>query len=114
MRIYSALQTLNIALQLVLSELTFSARLHGIFSKSKVTENKFRKYFSLPIAPLTNIPPSLLHPAILFHANSTAIPVSTIPTPSQTIINFSAENTATAAKLFHSTYGASSITGPNA
>lgn len=68
------------------------------------------------MAPLANIAPSLLHPAILFHANSTTA-APTTPASPQAIINFSnAENAAAAAKLFYSTYGSAStgITGPNA
>uniref|UniRef100_A0A915PNN4 Homeobox domain-containing protein n=1 Tax=Setaria digitata TaxID=48799 RepID=A0A915PNN4_9BILA len=72
---------------------------------------------SLPISPLVNITPSLLHPAILFHANSTVAQTSTTPTSPQAIINFnSAEGAAAAAKLLYSTYGSTGtgITGPNA
>ncbi|VBB27423.1 unnamed protein product [Acanthocheilonema viteae] len=72
---------------------------------------------SLPIAPLPNIAPSLLHPAILFHSNSAATPASATSASPQTIINFnSVENAAAAAKLFYSTYGSGNtgITGPSA
>ncbi|EJW85909.1 homeobox domain-containing protein [Wuchereria bancrofti] len=72
---------------------------------------------SIPITPLANIASSLIHPAILFHSNSTATPASTTSAPPQAIINFSsAENAAAAAKLFYGTYGSdgTSITGHNA
>ncbi|VDO26362.1 unnamed protein product [Onchocerca flexuosa] len=94
----------------------FASNMQHISDASERFSGSIAVTNSLPIAPLTNIAPSLLHPAILFHANSTTTAASTTPASPQAIINFSnAENAAAAAKLFYSTYGSASagITGPN-
>lgn len=76
---------------------------------------KDQKHFSLPIPPLVNIAPSLLHPAILFQANSAATVEKTTPT-AQAMNNFSnAESVSDTAKLLYNTYSNSGTrAGPNA
>ncbi|EJD73909.1 hypothetical protein LOAG_18706 [Loa loa] len=93
----------------------FASNMQHISDTSERFSGNIAVTNSLPIAPLTNIAPSLLHPAILFHANSKSTPASTTASPQA--INFSsAESAAAAAKLFHSTYGnaGTGIAGPNA
>ncbi|VDN94843.1 unnamed protein product [Brugia pahangi] len=95
----------------------FASNMHHISDASERFSGNLAVANSIPITPLANIAPSLIHPAILFHSNSTATSVSTTSAPPQAIINFSsAENVAAAAKLFYGTYGSSGtgITGHNA
>ncbi|MCP9265988.1 Homeobox protein HMX3 [Dirofilaria immitis] len=93
----------------------FASNMQHISDASERFSGNIAVTNSLPITPLANIAPSLLHPAILLHTNSTT--ASMTPTSPQAIMNFSsAENAAAAAKLFYSTYGSvkTGITGPNA
>ncbi|VDO06881.1 unnamed protein product [Brugia timori] len=95
----------------------FASNMHHISDASERFSGNLAVANSIPITPLANIAPSLIHPAILFHSNPTATSVSTTSAPPQAIINFSsAENVAAAAKLFYGTYDSSGtgITGHNA